>query len=211
MQATGQSVLAYARAKLFDPLGIVTRPASEPPFDEAHAPDYDRAGFAWPVDPQGFHTTAFFLKLRPRDMATFARHRRRRSRDWNGVRPHGEVQRTRRATYELRNETGETALDVSLRGQRVERIYRETSWKEIGDGESAPTWPAKAVARRRRSVSRGDDATTRRRTRSRWRCRWRPSGRLRTDSRPARLSGGRRVGHAVSWWRCSAHGGRLNA
>jgi len=71
VQATGQSVLAYARAKLFDPLGIVTRPASEPPFDEAHAPDYDRAGFAWPVDPQGFHTAAFFLKLRPRDMATF--------------------------------------------------------------------------------------------------------------------------------------------
>ena len=26
VQATGQSVLAYARAKLFDPLGIVTRP-----------------------------------------------------------------------------------------------------------------------------------------------------------------------------------------
>jgi len=71
VQATGESVLAYARAKLFDPLGIVTRPASEPPFDEAHAPDYDRAGFAWPVDPQGFHTAAFFLKLRPRDMATF--------------------------------------------------------------------------------------------------------------------------------------------
>ena len=71
VQATGQSVLAYARAKLFDPLGIVTRPASEPPFDEAHAPEYDRAGFAWPIDPQGFQTTGFFLKLRPRDMATF--------------------------------------------------------------------------------------------------------------------------------------------
>ena len=50
---------------------IVTRPGSEPPFDEAHVPEYQRAGFAWPVDPQGFHTTAFFLKLRPRDMATF--------------------------------------------------------------------------------------------------------------------------------------------
>jgi CubicO group peptidase (beta-lactamase class C family) len=71
VQATGQSVLAYARAKLFDPLGIVTRPGSEPLFDEAHRPEYQRAGFAWPVDPQGFHTTAFFLKLRPRDMATF--------------------------------------------------------------------------------------------------------------------------------------------
>jgi CubicO group peptidase (beta-lactamase class C family) len=65
VQATCQSVLAYARAKLFDPLGIVTRPASEPPFDEAHAPEYDRAGFAWPVDPQGFHTTAFFLSCGP--------------------------------------------------------------------------------------------------------------------------------------------------
>jgi CubicO group peptidase (beta-lactamase class C family) len=71
VQATGKSVLAYARAKLFDPLGIVTRPGSEPLFDEAHRPEYQRAGFAWPVDPQGFHTTAFFLKLRPRDMATF--------------------------------------------------------------------------------------------------------------------------------------------
>ena len=83
MQATGQSVLAYARAKLFDPLGIVTRPASEPPFDEAHAPDYDRAGFAWPVDPQGFHTAAFFLKLRPRDMATFGQ-LFLQNRRWNG-------------------------------------------------------------------------------------------------------------------------------
>jgi CubicO group peptidase (beta-lactamase class C family) len=71
VQATGKSVLAYARAKLFDPLGVVTRPGSEPLFDEAHRPEYQRAGFAWPVDPQGFHTTAFFLKLRPRDMATF--------------------------------------------------------------------------------------------------------------------------------------------
>jgi len=35
------------------------------------------------------------------------------------------VQRTTGATYELRNETGETALDVSLRGQRVERIHQE--------------------------------------------------------------------------------------
>ncbi len=33
VQATGQSVLAYARAKLFDPLGIVTRPSAEPHFD----------------------------------------------------------------------------------------------------------------------------------------------------------------------------------
>ena len=71
VQATGQSVLAYARAKLFDPLGIVTRPGIEPPADEAHLPEYQRAAFAWPVDPQGFQLAFALLKLRPRDMATF--------------------------------------------------------------------------------------------------------------------------------------------
>jgi len=71
VQATGESVLAYARAKLFDPLGIVTRPGSEPPADEAHVPEYQQATFAWPVDPQAFQTTFTGLKLRPPDMATF--------------------------------------------------------------------------------------------------------------------------------------------
>jgi CubicO group peptidase (beta-lactamase class C family) len=71
VQATGVSVLAYARAKLFDPLGLVTRPGSEPPVDEAHVPEYQQATFAWPVDPQGFQTTFTWLKLRPRDTATF--------------------------------------------------------------------------------------------------------------------------------------------
>jgi len=71
VQATGESVLAYAQAKLFDPLGLVTQPGSQPPVDEAHVSDYDRDGFAWPVDPQGFQTTFTWLKLRPRDTATF--------------------------------------------------------------------------------------------------------------------------------------------
>ena len=71
VQATGQSVLAYARAKLFDPLGIVTRPGSEPPFDMAHAAEYQRAQFAWPVDPQGNNMGPGWIKLRPPDMATF--------------------------------------------------------------------------------------------------------------------------------------------
>ena len=68
VQATGQSVLAYARAKLFDPLGIPTTPASEPLADRAHLAEYLRAQFAWPVDPQGFHVGASDLKLRPQDM-----------------------------------------------------------------------------------------------------------------------------------------------
>ena len=74
VQATGQSVLAYARAKLFDPLGIVTRPGAEPTFDPQAAsppPEYVKARFAWPIDPQRFHMTEALIKLRPRDMATF--------------------------------------------------------------------------------------------------------------------------------------------
>jgi CubicO group peptidase (beta-lactamase class C family) len=69
-QATGQSVLAYARAELFDPLGIVTRPALEPLFVPKNLPAYGRAQFAWPVDPQGFHVGDGWIKLRPRDMVT---------------------------------------------------------------------------------------------------------------------------------------------
>jgi CubicO group peptidase (beta-lactamase class C family) len=72
VQATGQSVLTYARAKLFDPLGIVTRPGAEPTFDpQAVPPAYEKARFAWPIDPQRFHMTEALIKLRPRDMATF--------------------------------------------------------------------------------------------------------------------------------------------
>jgi CubicO group peptidase (beta-lactamase class C family) len=70
-QATGQSALGYARTKLFGPLGIATTPGSSPPLDEPHLREYLSAGFSWPTDPQGFNTTAGFLKLRPRDLAAF--------------------------------------------------------------------------------------------------------------------------------------------
>ena len=67
--ATGMSVLDYARAKLFDPLGIPTRPALLPLFDARNLDAYNTAGFAWPVDPQGLQLGFGLLKLRPQDMA----------------------------------------------------------------------------------------------------------------------------------------------
>ncbi len=79
VEATGQSVLDYARTNLFDPLGIPSRPAYEPTLvlpDHPRHPDPDLletltndAGFAWPVDPQGIHEGSYSLRLRPQDLA----------------------------------------------------------------------------------------------------------------------------------------------
>ncbi len=69
VQATGRPVLEYAREKLFEPLGVDTDPAAEPPATPEGLADYEAAGFAWPVDPQGIHVGPGGLKLRPRDMA----------------------------------------------------------------------------------------------------------------------------------------------
>ena len=73
--ATGQSTLAYARAKLFKPLGIRTDGAFEPVLGDASTTAtieaYERASVAWPVDPQGYHYGAAFLRLPARDLAKF--------------------------------------------------------------------------------------------------------------------------------------------
>jgi CubicO group peptidase (beta-lactamase class C family) len=69
VEATGRSVLDYARDKLFDPLGINTEPAAEPLAVEENLPVYEAASFAWPVDPQGLHLGDAFLKISAPDMA----------------------------------------------------------------------------------------------------------------------------------------------
>jgi CubicO group peptidase (beta-lactamase class C family) len=68
VRATGQPLLDYARAKLFDPLAIVTRPAAQPLLVPASASAYDKAGFAWPVDHQGVNSGGGYLRLTPPDM-----------------------------------------------------------------------------------------------------------------------------------------------
>jgi CubicO group peptidase (beta-lactamase class C family) len=75
-ETTGVPVLAYAREKLFEPLGIPTEPAFEPEVDltdeDAAAAVYEEywdAAFTWPVDPQGLHEGACCIKLRTQDLA----------------------------------------------------------------------------------------------------------------------------------------------
>jgi CubicO group peptidase (beta-lactamase class C family) len=73
VEATGRSVLDYARAVLFDPLGIDTRPATTVmAADDPGSARYEAApGFVWPEDPQGVHTGFGWAKLTARDMLAF--------------------------------------------------------------------------------------------------------------------------------------------
>lgn len=71
-QATGRDVLDYARARLFDPLGIDSRPATQPvDFAPGTFAALLKADFAWPTDKAGRNTGFGGLWLRPADMAKF--------------------------------------------------------------------------------------------------------------------------------------------
>jgi CubicO group peptidase (beta-lactamase class C family) len=70
---TGQSTLAFARARLFGPLGIPSAKAPQPVFVAHPSPAalqaYARAPVAWPTDPQGYQLGFSGLKLPSRDLA----------------------------------------------------------------------------------------------------------------------------------------------
>jgi CubicO group peptidase (beta-lactamase class C family) len=70
---TGRSTLAFARAKIFAPLGIHTEHAFQPVGTAFPSPPeeraYQRATVAWVTDPQGYHSGFAGLKLPARDLA----------------------------------------------------------------------------------------------------------------------------------------------
>jgi CubicO group peptidase (beta-lactamase class C family) len=63
-----RTVLDYARDKLFDPLGISTRPTYSRPLPDVFAPEFVTAGFGWGTDPNGIQLGGLGLRLTPPDM-----------------------------------------------------------------------------------------------------------------------------------------------
>jgi CubicO group peptidase (beta-lactamase class C family) len=75
-ETTGQSTLAYARSKLFGPLGIradsaLVQPIRTWPPSPAQLEAYEQAPVAWDTDPQGYQIGFSWLKLPARDLAKF--------------------------------------------------------------------------------------------------------------------------------------------
>ena len=63
-----RTVLAYARKKLFDPLGISTHPIFDRPLPDLFASRFDTADFGWGTDPDGIPLGGVGLRLRAPDM-----------------------------------------------------------------------------------------------------------------------------------------------
>ena len=78
-----RTILDYAREKLFDPLGISTRPAFSRPLPDWFAAEFAKAGFGWGTDPNGIHIGGFGLRLKAPDMIKIGE-LYRRDGVWNG-------------------------------------------------------------------------------------------------------------------------------
>ena len=78
-----RTVLDYARAKLFDPLGISTRPAFSRPLSDLFSPGFAGAGFGWGTDPNGIPLGPAGLRLTAPDMIRIGE-LYRRDGVWNG-------------------------------------------------------------------------------------------------------------------------------
>ena len=101
-----RTVLDYAREKLFDPLGISTRPSfSRPVPDPLITPGFVTADFGWGTDPNGIELGAYGLRLTPPDMLKIGE-LYRGGGVWNGqqIVPAAWIQQcTSPATYRITN------------------------------------------------------------------------------------------------------------
>lgn len=129
-QATGQSVLDYARAKLFGPLGIDTRPAAQPVADLSEPTAATvTAGFAWPVDPQGVNLGWTQIRMRPKDMVKIGQLYLHSGR-WNG---HQVV-----SSSWVQQATAPQVPDTGVRASvGPDNGYGYLWWVETADGDSA--------------------------------------------------------------------------
>ena len=66
--AVDRPLLDYAREKLFDPLGIDTRPAWQGSDTGSPTSGFNKPGFAWATDSAGVNVGAFGLKLTATDL-----------------------------------------------------------------------------------------------------------------------------------------------
>jgi CubicO group peptidase (beta-lactamase class C family) len=126
-EATGRSVLDYARDVLFDPLGIDTRPATTVVVTEdPESARYESApGFVWPQDPQGVHTGFGWAKLTAGDMLAFGQLHLDRGR-WNG-----------RQVLPAEWVTQATSPHVPLQGVPGMKHYGYQWWITTADGHPA--------------------------------------------------------------------------
>ena len=148
--ATGRTVLEYARDKLFEPLGVDTDPAAEPPATAEGLVEYDAAELAWLVDPQGC-TGVRLPQLRPRTWPPWeplpARwHRERRAGGLGAL----DARRDERARARPRRRRRLRLPVVDRRGRRLTRVSSVesgASWsRSCRSGTSSSPCPQRSTA-----------------------------------------------------------------